>query len=362
MGTGLDSYVLNWVRALVACVLLIAGANAGQLRQTQTKSPQLPPQTTPDLKAASPSILVSPNEDYRIGARDVIEIHVEDAPELSITVPVNADGTFLMPYLKRVKAEGKTSEELARQIADGLRGRYLKDPNVLVAVKQFNSRSIFVLGAVRNPGVYQIEGKVSLLRLISLAGGPIENCGSIAFIIHESKAAQNPPAEQSGTPAPTAAPASTAPASDETDYDVRTVNIAGMFKGIGIDDSKSYLEPGDVVHIPKGDVFFVAGEVNAPGSFPLSDGTTIRQAIALSQGTTMNAALGKCVIFRQDPATGKRQEINIDIGKVMKGSQDDIPILANDMVIVGNSRAKTVGNSILKALGLSTAQRGVYRF
>lgn len=363
MGTGLDSYFLNWVRALVACVLLIAGANAGQLRQTQTKSPQLPPQTTPDLKAASPSILVSPNEDYRIGARDVIEIHVEDAPELSITVPVNADGTFLMPYLKRVNAEGKTSEELARQIADGLRGRYLKDPNVMVAVKQFNSRSIFVLGAVRNPGVYQIEGRVSLLRLISLAGGPIENCGSVAFIIHESKAAQKPAAEQSGALTATAATASTTdPPSDESDYDVRTVNIAGMFKGIGIDDSKSYLEPGDVVHIPKGDVFFVAGEVNAPGSFPLSEGTTIRQAIALSQGTTMNAALGKCVIFRQDPATGKRQEINIDIGRVMKGSQDDIPILANDMVIVGNSRAKVVGNSILKALGLSTAQRGVFRY
>jgi len=44
---------------------------------------------------------------------------------------------------------------------------------------------------------------------------------------------------------------------------------------------------------------------------------------------------------------------------VMKGKKDDVPIMANDIVIVGNSRAKTVGNAILKAFGMSAAQRGI---
>jgi polysaccharide export outer membrane protein len=333
--------------------ILVTGMLAlGSEAQTRPQPKVAAPAQTSVESAASPSILVSPSEDYRIGARDVIEIKVDDAPELSITVPVNADGTFLMPYLKRLKAEGKTPEELAREIADRIRGRYLKEPNVMVAVKQFSSRSIFVLGAVKSPGVYQIEGKASLLRLITLAGGPAENYGSVAFIIHEiRKRPVSSTTESANAGDPNAEP----------EFEVRTLNIAGMFKGIGLVDPKSYLEPGDIVHIPRADVFFVAGEVNAPGSFPLTEGTTLRQAIALSQGTTLNASLGNGVIFRQDPATGKRLEINVDIGAVMKGRKDDVPILANDMVIVSNSRAKSVGNSILKALGMGTAQRGIYR-
>jgi polysaccharide export outer membrane protein len=137
------------------------------------------------------------------------------------------------------------------------------------------------------------------------------------------------------------------------------VNINGMFKGMGLGGRESYLEPGDIVNIPQADVFYVAGEVNAPGSFPLSEGTTLRQAIALSQGTTMNAALGNGVIFRQDASTGKRIEIPVNIGAVMKAKKDDIPLLANDIVIVPNSRTKTIGNSILKAVGMGAAQRGV---
>jgi polysaccharide export outer membrane protein len=335
------------VTLVLFSVLAVAPAGA-QTRQQPKIQP--PPQTGGEPNN-SPSILVSPDEDYRIGARDVIEIRVDDAPELSVTTSVNADGTFLMPYLKRVKALSKTTEELSREIADGLRGRYLKDPNVIVAVKQFYSRSFFILGAVKKPGVYQIEGRPPLLKLITLAGGPAENRGSTAFIIREIKKKPN-----SASPVALNSATNTA---EEPEYDIKMVNINGMFKGLGIGGQDSYLEPGDIVNIPPADVFYVAGEVNAPGSFPLSEGTTLRQAIALSQGTTMNAALGSGVIFRQDATTGKRVEIPVDVGAVMKAKKEDIALVANDIVIVPNSRSKTIGNSILKAVGMGAAQRGV---
>ncbi|HLF83529.1 MAG TPA: SLBB domain-containing protein, partial [Blastocatellia bacterium] len=311
---------------------------------------------------SSPTILVSPDQDYRIGARDVIEIRVDDAPELSVTASVNADGTFLMPYLKRVKALSKTTEELSREIEDGLRGRYLKDPNVIVAVRQFYSRSFFILGAVNKPGVYQAEGRLQLMKLITLAGGPAENRGSTAYIIREIKKKDVSSADDGARIKPVSADtqnAANASVAEEPEYDIMMVNINGMFKGLGLGGKDSYLEPGDIVNIPPADVFYVAGEVNAPGSFPLSEGTTLRQAIALSQGTTMNAALGSGVIFRQDAATGKRVEIPIDVGAVMKAKKEDIAIVANDIVIVPNSRSKTIGNSILKAVGMGAAQRGV---
>lgn len=344
--------------------LVVAFAPAGA--QTRQQPKIQPPAQGGGEPNAAPTILVSPYEDYRIGARDVIEIRVDDAPELSVTTSVNADGTFLMPYLKRVKALSKTTEELSREIADGLRGRYLKDPNVIVAVKQFYSRSFFILGAVKKPGVYQAEGRLQLMKLITLAGGPSENRGSTAYIIREIKKKHVSSADDGARIKPVSAVAQNAGNAnaeandaDEPEYDIAMVNINGMFKGLGLGGKDSYLEPGDIVNIPPADVFYVAGEVNAPGSFPLSEGTTLRQAIALSQGTTMNAALGSGVIFRQDVATGKRVEIPIDVGAVMKAKKEDIAILANDIVIVPNSKGKTIGNAILKAVGMGAAQRGV---
>ncbi|MFY9609934.1 MAG: polysaccharide biosynthesis/export family protein [Blastocatellia bacterium] len=348
-----------------ALALVSAGARAQTRQQPQVK----PPTPSGGDTSTAPSILVSPDEDYVIGPRDVIEIKVDDAPELSITASVNADGTFLMPYLKRVKAGGKRTEDLSKEIADGLRGRYLKDPNVLVSVKQFNSRAFFILGAARRPGVYQIEGRPSLIKLITVAGGLTENHGSTAFIMHEVKKEQGSNPGQAAKPNSGAAEAQNvlskttdANGDDEPEFVVRTINISNLFRGLVPKDKDMILEPGDIVNIPVADVFFVAGEVNAPGSFPLSDGTTLRQAIALSQGITMNAASSRAVIFRHDRSTGQRQEIPVDIGAVMKSRGEDVTILANDIIIVPNSKMKTIGNSVLKALGQGAIQRGVYRY
>jgi polysaccharide biosynthesis/export protein len=355
--------------ALVASAMIFVVATLTAGAQTRQQPQVKLPASSSAEPTNTPTIVVAPDQDYRIGARDVIEVRIEDATELSNTYQVNADGTFLMPYLKRVKAQDKTPEELANFIADSLRDRYLKDPQVLVVVKQYYSRTFFIQGAVKKPGVYQMEGHPALLKLISVAGGLAENSGSTAFIIREvrnnkraaSPADANPAMKQASSVAASQTSQGASAAEEELpEYTLKTVNISGLYKGRF--DQNAYVEPGDIVNIPQADVFFVAGEVNAPGSFPLTDGTTVRQAIALSQGTTMNAASGEGVIFRQDPATGKRQEISVDIGAVMKGKKEDIAILANDIVIVPNSRSKTIGNSILKALGMGTAQRGIYRY
>jgi polysaccharide export outer membrane protein len=351
----------------LAALALAATVGAQTRQQPQIKPPA--PTSTGDFNT-TPTIIVSPDEDYLIGPRDVIEIRIEDAPELSKTFPVNADGTFWMPYLNRMTAEGKTPEALGREIADKLRVKYLKDPQVLVAVKQFNSRSFFIAGAVAKPGVYQIEGHPSLFKLITVAGGLRENFGSTAFIIREMKEKKS---ESSSNNSAAMKPVSTGsanqssepnkaaqPSEDNPDYVVTTVNITGMLKGRI--ENNTYLEPGDFVNIPPADVFYVAGEVNAPGSFPLSEGTTLRQAMALAQGTTFNAASGDGVIFRTDTATGRRDEIKVDIGGVMKNKKQDIPLQANDIVMVPNSKGKTIGNAVLKAFGLGAAQRGPYRY
>jgi polysaccharide export outer membrane protein len=130
------------------------------------------------------------------------------------------------------------------------------------------------------------------------------------------------------------------------------VNLSGLYKG----QSDQRLEPGDIINIPRADVFFVAGEVKAPGSFPLKEGTTLRQAVSLAQGMTFSAKGAHGVIFREDPMLGTRREIKVDISDVMNGKKEDIPLQANDMIIIPNSRSKSIGGMLLQALGVNSAR------
>jgi polysaccharide export outer membrane protein len=301
-------------------------------------------------------VLVSPLEDYRIGPNDVIDVQIENAPEMSKTFRVTAAGTFLMPYVGRVTAVKKTTEEVAQLIADSLRGDYLKDPKVVVTVKEFNSRSFFIQGSVRSPGVFQIEGRPSMLELITLAGGLSDKHGANAYIIRRLKTPEQKEPEPNVEKATAAkvASAEQEPPEEAAKYELKSANINGLLKGRF--DQDILLEPGDIINIPPSDVFFVAGEVNAPGSFALTEGTTLRQAISLAQGTNYKAALSRAVVYREN-ASGKREEVHVDIGAVMNGKKDDVLIMANDIIMVPNSRTKTLGGALLKAFGMTTITR-----
>ncbi len=130
------------------------------------------------------------------------------------------------------------------------------------------------------------------------------------------------------------------------EYELVKANINNLLRGNF--EQNILIESGDIVQIPQSDVFFVAGEVKTPGSFPLKEGTTVRQAISLAQGTNFEGNLDQSIIFREDTQTGKRQEIKIDVGAIMAGKKEDVAILANDIIIVPNSKKKTVAKSLLK--------------
>lgn len=280
-----------------------------------------------------PNVIISSKEDYRIGIGDFIEIRVEDAPELLTRTRVNTKGSIFMPYLQYVEIGGKTTEEVTILVADKLRGKYLKNPHVSVAITQVNSHTFLIHGAVRRPGPFQIEGRPSLSKLIAYAGGLLENHGSRAYVFREA----NDSSKDSGSVE-----------GQLPKHEMIVSNISSLYKGRFTEDV--LLEPGDVINVPPTDVFFVAGEVNAPGEFPLKDGTTLRQAIALAQNTAPKAQRKNAVIFREGP-NGERKELNVDIDAVMSNKSPDIPILANDIIIVPNSKLKSALYPILNAFG-----------
>jgi polysaccharide biosynthesis/export protein len=347
------------ILALIWLILSASSINA----QQKLSVPQEP------SEPGNAGVLPLSDTDYQISAGDVIQLQIEDAPELSHFYRVNSIGYIEMPVLGLIAVQKNTTYELARVIAKGLRDAdYLKMPNVLVTIKQYYSQTFFVQGSVRNPGVYQTEGHPSLLTMIGLAGGLAVDHGSTVFILRPNKSKKPEPTGQGketanrqglSTQDQTADAGLTAQFPDgpgdstaNSDYDLIKVNLGMLYKG----QADQRLEPGDIINIPRADVFFVAGEVRAPGSFTLKDGTTLRQAISLAQGMTFNAKAGKGVIFREDPTHGSRLEIKIDVGAIMNGKMQDVPVMANDVIIVPNSRSKSIGSVLLMAFGLNAAR------
>lgn len=356
----------NVLKLTTFCGLVLLCTVSIFTQEKQEKQYQPPKQVITDpTTPANSSLIVSPDEEYLIGPSDVIEIKIEDAPELSGTFRLSSKGTLTIPVLGQVSAEKKTTAQVAQVITEKLKGNYLVNPIVSVSVKQSNSRAFFIQGAVRRPGIYQIEGRLSLLKLITIAGGLNENYGSTAFIMREKKLTKESPAEAENSPTDPKVETSQTdnqPLADKSvsstntesepeksvEYELIKANINNLLRGnFG---QNITIESGDIVHIPQSDVFFVAGEVKSPGSFPLKEGTTLRQAISLAQGTNFEGKLDQSIIYREDIQTGTRQEIKIDVGAVMTGKKEDVPIMANDIIIIPNSKTKTITKSVLKTI------------
>lgn len=82
------------------------------------------------------------------------------------------------------------------------------------------------------------------------------------------------------------------------------------------------------------ELFHVIGEVYAPGRFWFKEGMTLREAITLAQGLTLNAKSQDAVIVRLDWATNVKQTIKVNIQDVMSGKERDVPVMPDDLIII----------------------------
>ena len=114
--------------------------------------------------------ILPPSTQYVIGPEDILNINVWKEPELSLSVPVRADGKISMPLIHDVPVVGLTPIELKEEITKRL-SKFVENPTVSVIVEEINSLKIFVVGNVNQPGVYEIDREINVLQAISMAGG-----------------------------------------------------------------------------------------------------------------------------------------------------------------------------------------------
>ena len=146
--------------ALMLCLSLAGTAAADD----GVPQPRQPLDLSVDTNAARPETAITP--------LDRLTVTVFREPELSVEdVPVDESGRVNLPLVGGVSAAGKSTEDLSAEISDKLR-KYLKSPQVAVSVKQAASRRITVAGSVVQPGVYPLEGRLTLLQAVALARGP----------------------------------------------------------------------------------------------------------------------------------------------------------------------------------------------
>jgi polysaccharide export outer membrane protein len=305
-------------------------------------------------------------EDYRIGPQDLLEISVFEAPELNCTVRVSASGEISLPLLGAVQAAGATPKALEFVLQELLRRSYMKDPHVSVFMKEMRSHPVSVFGAVKKPGVFQIDGPKSLVEILSMAEGLAEDAGDTVIVMRGAgipgaapSALDDPQAE--GKPQSAAAGASAA-AEKKSDGNAVETNLKNLLES-GDPRYNVIVYPGDVVKVARAGVVYVEGEVKKPGGFMLktNENISVLQAVALAEGLTRTAAKGRARIMRTDEATGARTEIPINLDKILAGGVTDPILRPKDIVFVPNSTGKSAFyNSTQAAVSIGSA--AVYRW
>jgi polysaccharide biosynthesis/export protein len=253
-----------------------------------------------------------------IGPNDLVSVSVYDAPELSRSIRVGADGYIRLPMLKqRIKAVGLQPVELETAISRAVTDeQILVDPFVTVTIAEYQSRPISIAGAVKAPLVFQAEGRTTLLEAISRAQGLSDSAGPEILV---SRMQPGP----DGTPAPAVQRIPVRGLIDEADQSLNVI-LAG----------------GEEIRVPEAAKIFVMGNVKRPNAFSVKSyaGSTVLQILALCEGLAPFASK-TAYIYRPDGA-GIKKEIAVPLDKIMKRQSPDVVLIANDIFYVPDNTKK----------------------
>ena len=352
----LPKHFCIWTAIVISLVLSAPSAFSQQKKVTLTPETQVISDAN-DRIAQLAGATGLKQADYSIGPGDLLGIDIFDVPELSREVRVNESGTISLPLLPvKVRAEGLTTSQLQDKLAELLQTNGLvSSPEVSVTLKERNSKPITVIGSVKNPMVIQAFQSTSLLQALSQAGGISSEAGNTVIVTR--------PAAK-----PVSADAADAQASSgPTDPQSFTINLQDLLDS-GDARFNIPLLGGDVVSVPRAGIIYVVGAVNHPGGFVIDndrDRMTVLKMLSLAGGPISTAKTKSAVILRKNEgATGKRDEVPVDLNKVMQLKAEDVTLQSSDILFVPDSsgkqawhRAGDVAMSLTTGIAIVNSQR-----
>jgi polysaccharide export outer membrane protein len=218
----------------------------------------------------------------KLGAGDAVRILVHQQPDLTTEARVTPHGTIAMPLIGEVKVVGLSMGEAANAIAESFKkGKFLKNPQVTVALTTLRSRQVSVLGLVTRPGRYALDDTSSGLTDVIAAAGGITPTGD----------------------------------------DTVTVIRDGQSQRVPLLGKPFELKGGETIHVERAPVFYIYGEVSRSGAYRVEPNMTVMQAIAAGGGITPRGSERRLKLRRAGP-DGKLIERDVGLRDVVKA--DDV--------------------------------------
>ncbi|WP_309141080.1 polysaccharide biosynthesis/export family protein [Novosphingobium sp. G106] len=275
--------------ALLALILGVVPAAAQSAARPINRASPVAPVAAPAATPAAPAPAAAATDDgYVLGAGDVVEVSVLGREEFHPRVQVQVDGTIQLPYLHSVKAANLTVIQFREQVNKLLRdGGFYTDPVVNVAVVSYASRYVTVLGEFGNPGLVPVDRVYRVSEILARAGGAKPSAADDILLRR----------------------------ADGKEFRLPVTDVA---RGGAAEDP--YVQPGDKLFLAAAPIFYVYGQVGAPGAYKVERGMTIRMALARSGGLTQRGSAGKISVYRN--------------GQKVKATMD-MPLTENDTIFVG---------------------------
>jgi polysaccharide export outer membrane protein len=294
-------------------------------------------------------------KDYQVGAEDLLGIMVYGQNSLNRQVRVNGQGEITMPLVGTVKVAGLTPTQIETRLEKLYNANYLVNPQITVQVKEYRHQRVAVTGAVARPGSYEIIGPRTLLEVLSLAGGFINQgyptgggaqAGDVVNVIRYNNASDLSRAMTAGETKPFA------PKTKTMVIDLHRL-VSGQDPALNI-----AVQNGDVVNVPFAGTAYILGGVRKPGSISVKDNLTVSQAVAMAGGIDPILGTNNITIMRFN-RQGKAISINTNLDNIIARNDPDLPVKGNDVVVVKESALKKTIYVIRQLIPIPSGSFGV---
>ena len=232
---------------------------------------------------------VATNSGYVLGADDAVTVSVYGQQDAGVQTRIKADGTIVVPLIGNVQAAGQTVVSLADLISKKfVAGGYFKNPVVNVEIANFASKTVNIAGKVAQPGVYPLDRAYRALEML-LKAGWVRDAGANYVYLRRA--------------------------------DNKEVRLETEALVRGAQEKNPLMMPGDTLYVPDADTFYIYGQINRAGAFPVLPGMTVRQAIALAGGVTATGSDRKVGLYR----AGSKDKDEVDLETLLQ---------KNDVVVI----------------------------
>lgn len=316
-----------WICLILSVIITFGCAGPAQQVQSAQVAAQLKAQTQKNalqeqLLAQAGRDTLTGYRDYVVGPEDLLVVNFLGVDGLNRETRVNGQGEISLPLVGAVHVEGLTTQKIEERLRQKYqKEEFLNNPQISVEVKDYRHQRVMVTGAVVQPGAHEMIGPRTLLEMLGKAGGLKENAGEVVYIIRAQSA---PEVRKSLKQAPMQ---SFAPGSETTVIDMRRL-LAG-----GAQELNMPIRRGDVINVPFAESAYVLGAVIKPCNVILKNNLSATQAVAMAGGLHTLLASNKVTIVRMNEL-GKATTIPLDLGRVTKGEEADIPLKVGDIVYV----------------------------